>query len=770
MLSPAKLFLATGAFLIAAAAIHPQAPATGSLAGRVLDARTERPLPSAEISLAGTERKVRSDSSGIFRIVGVPAGTHTLSVVAIGFAPVVRTDVSVAPGRTTEVTLSLVKIHVAMEAVRVTASAFQRPPDVAATQYTLAYEEVRRSPGALGDVSRLIQALPGVVAPNDQRNDIIARGGSPIENLTLVDNVEVPNLNHFAAQNSTGGPISMLNNEFVEEATFLAGAAPAHFAGRLSSVLDIRLREGPRDRRQAELDVSFAGAGANAEGHLGRSASYLASARVSYLSLLAGPFGLTAIPYTTNAQAKVTWDPSGLDKLWLVAIAGEDHIEFGASEKDRADSTTNRVRSAGDRLVVGANWRRLVGAYAVGTLGVSSAVGRYRVDAFDKTLGNQRVFWNRSVENDVVVKYDLALDFGSLGSAKVGAGWRWSFDRFRVNAPFGSPSPYVAAAQRVDSVALDKAALAGVSSAHAQFNRRIGPRVDITFGARAEHYEWSGKTIVGPRAGANVRVAPTVEVSAAYGRASQQAPLVYLASVPSNRTLDPLRADIAVAGVSYQPRPDLRLSLEFYDKEYTSYPVSVDYPQVSLANTGDVFGVDGLLFALSSAGSGRSRGAEFYVQQKFTGRRYGQLSLTTSQARHRAVDGVLRRGAFDTPVAATVIFGQQVGGGIELSTRGSYASGRPLTPVLQGASFAQNRLIYDVAQLNAERAPPYFRLDLRFDRKRSWRGLWITSFMELDNVTNRRNVFFYQWDPAARALDAVEQLKFFPVGGINIKF
>ena len=94
------------------------------------------------------------------------------------------------------------------------------------------------------DVFRLVQSLPGVVTTNDQRNDIVARGGSPSENLILVDGFEVPTVNHFGAQGTTGGPISMLNNELVRDANFLAGGFPAQHGERLSSVMDIRLREG----------------------------------------------------------------------------------------------------------------------------------------------------------------------------------------------------------------------------------------------------------------------------------------------------------------------------------------------------------------------------------------------------------------------------------------------------------------------------------------------------------------------------------------------
>ena len=107
----------------------------------------------------------------------------------------------------------------------------------------------------------MVQVLPGVAPGNDQRNDLIVRGGSPSENLILIDGVEIPNLNHFPSEGSTSGPIGMINDKFISDVNFTTGGFPARFGDHLSSVMDIKFREGQRNRFLSDVNLSSAGFG-----------------------------------------------------------------------------------------------------------------------------------------------------------------------------------------------------------------------------------------------------------------------------------------------------------------------------------------------------------------------------------------------------------------------------------------------------------------------------------------------------------------------------
>ena len=148
-----------------------------------------------------------------------------------------------------------------------TAPAFQAPEAVKNSGFLVAPREILKSAAALQDVSRYVQGLPGVViGTNDFRNDIIVRGGSPLENLFVVDNVEIPNINAFANFASAGGTVSLLDAELLQDVTFLTGGYPAPYINRTSSVLQVTQREGNRKEFGGWATLGFAGAGAILEG------------------------------------------------------------------------------------------------------------------------------------------------------------------------------------------------------------------------------------------------------------------------------------------------------------------------------------------------------------------------------------------------------------------------------------------------------------------------------------------------------------------------
>ncbi len=763
----AAALLAFGAGVATAA---PSPAGAGSVHGIVTDRVTHQPIAQASVNVVGTALGTMTGEDGRFAIANVPAGTYRVRAWRLDYPALVVADIVVTRGRGTQADFELEIEAVKAQQVEVRAQGFVRKADVPTSSYQLSYEEIRRSAGAIGDVLRLIQSLPGMAMANDQRNDLIARGGSPNENLTLVDNVEVPTLNHFAAQGSSGGPISMLDNELVRDATFLAGGYPAEYAGRLSSVLDVRLRDGDRERFRAQVDLTMAGAGLALEGPLGRRGAWVGSVRQGYLDLVAPAFGLAAVPHTTDWQLKGTQELSPTDKLWLLAIGGRDDIHVRPEANKPGDPNTDDYEFNGWRQITGVNWQHLFGQRGWGTLGVSDAVGRFVVDAHAGELGGALAFVNHSTEGETTVKYDAALRAGHWGDWKLGAQAKRTRSDYEVLQPFGVLNPFSTDTTRVEKVSFAQSGNTWAHAGHVQGTFHLGRAADLTLGALAERYELLNANTLSPRAGLTAHVTRTLDLTLSYGRYRQAPTLVQVVAYPVNRALVPMRADHYVAGLQYLPAPDLRVTLEAYDKEYADYPVSIDYPTLSLANTGDEYGVYGLLLPYVSAGRGRARGLEFYAQKKLAGRWYGQFAATLSRVEHAALDGVLRRGAFDSPVTVNLIAGYKPTDHWELSTHLSSASGRPYTPPLEPASTLQNRYIDDLSRVNAVRAKAYQRVDVRVDRHTRLFGLDYTWFIETQNVFDRRNVFQYVWNTKTRSLTALDQIHFFPVGGFTLKF
>jgi hypothetical protein len=341
--------------------------------------------------------------------------------------------------------------------------------------------------------------------------------------------------------------------------------------------------------------------------------------------------------------------------------------------------------------------------------------------------------------------------------------------RSALSSPFGVNNPFNAAPTRVDPINVDVTNGANIAAAYVELSRTFG-RLDLTGSTRVDHFARANDTRLSPRASATVRVTDALALSGTWGRYHQQVPLVYSVNVATNADLAPMQADQGILAARWTPRSDLLLSIEAFDKQYRDYPVAANYAQLSLANTGDQIGVQELIFPMLSSGTGRSRGIELFAQQKLTKSTYGQISYTRSRVEHRALDGVWRAGGYDAPNLLTAILGAKRGTRWEFSTRASYSSGRPLSPLNTAASTAQNRLVLDVTRLNSERTPAYARLDVRVDRRFAIRGTWLSTYFEIQNVTNRENRSVQQWNAKTNRVEWRPQVALLPLIGMNWKF
>ncbi len=195
-----------------------------------------------------------------------------------------------------------------------------------------------------------------------------------------------------------------------------------------------------------------------------------------------------------------------------------------------------------------------------------------------------------------------------------------------------------------------------------------------------------------------------------------------------------------------------------------------DERQPAGAIVGTVTSDEGLLFPMVSQGRGRSRGVELYVQKKLAGHVYGQLSYAYSRTEQAALDGVLRRGGFDSPHVLSLTGGCRFNDRFQLSSKFTAASGRPVTPYLFPASADRNRPIFDLSQVNAERSPAYLRFDVRADQRFRWLGGNVVAFVDVQNVLDRENVLEYLWNAKTRSRDRLEQLARFILGGVTVEF
>jgi hypothetical protein len=286
---PARTLLAVLALLFTVNAAAQDTAGTGIIRGTVVDAGA-MPAAGIAICVTVTGQCAVTGADGRFSIAGVRAGTYQLEIVAPGQPPIVSDPVQVRAGLDGIIEVTLPRTEGFASSVTVTAPAFVPPDEVKSSSFLVSAEQIAKSAGALQDVSRYVQSLPGaVIGTDDFRNDLIVRGGSPLENLFIVDNIEIPNINTFANFASAGGTVSILDAQLIEDVTFLTGGYPAPYINRTSSVLQIAQREGSRERTAARATLGFAGAGLIAEGPLSPSARDPGSCRRAAASSTCSP-------------------------------------------------------------------------------------------------------------------------------------------------------------------------------------------------------------------------------------------------------------------------------------------------------------------------------------------------------------------------------------------------------------------------------------------------------------------------------------------------
>lgn len=772
---------------VAAPAVAQDTTGVGAISGVVVDAAGQR-VAGVRVCALDTPVCVTTDTEGAFRIGDLRAGSYRLEILPLAGLPFTSDPVDVRAGLDGAVEVMLPRLAGVEQSVTVTAPAFQVADEVKNSGFLVEPRQILKSAAALQDVSRYVQGLPGVViGSNDFRNDIIVRGGSPLENLFVVDNVEIPNINAFANFASAGGTVSLLDAELLQDVTFLTGGYPAPYINRTSSVMQVTQREGNRKEFGGWATLGFAGAGAIVEGPINAGhGSWVVSARRSFLDFFTDDVGFGGVPVNYSFNAKVVYDLSPRDRVWLVNVAGVDEIRLGLSETtDPGEELANfDIRYDGWRIATGFNWQRIFGSRGVGLLGITHSEAKVGQQVKDLVAEGAPppgvppalviarspvVYYEDSREGETTIKYDLTMHLPFLDTVQVGG----SLKTFRIDyvaeSPYGNDTPY-SSEPGIDPFYLDTEYRSYQTGAYLQATKQVAPRVNVTLGGRFDHYDILSQARVSPRAGVDVRVTDTLSWNASLGSYYQQPAFLFVSAFPQNSALVPWRADHYVTGVAWSPGSDLRVTAEAYRKNYTEYPVASDLPTVSLANIGDTFDVREILFPLVAQGEGHSEGVEFFVEKRLTEKLYGQGNLSASRTRHAGLDGVLRPGSFDYPFVFNLIGGYRLSPVWELSARLSFLSGRPYTPYDQAVSTEQRRGVYDLTRVNAARAPDYGRVDIRVDRTFTVGGQPLNFFLGVQNVTNRKNFASYSWNRRTNEQQFGEQQGLFPILGFDWRF
>jgi hypothetical protein len=749
---------------------------TATVTGRILDRETRTPLAGAVVAVQPQGLQALSDDQGRFRIEGVRPGMVRLEATYLGYAPAVETSVMARTSRPTFVLLELRPAAIEVEGITVQADAFQGREDAPTSTQRLTEVEIRRNPGGIGDISRSLLSLPGVLGGVDNRNDLLVRGGGPGENAYYLDGIRIPQINHFATQGTAGGALALVNADFVQDATFFTGAFPVQYGDALSSVLLIENRPGTQDGIAGDVTLGASEAGLTLDGPMGTEANWLLSLRRSYLQFLFEALDLPIRPDYWDGQFSLSWEPTRRDRFTFTGIGAID--EFGIIQPgENADYEDKEIyQSVLDNnqksYTVGGTYRRLLGDDGIVRLRAGHSFTDYRF-ADDDALG-VTVLTNNSRERETRMEAEGELGMGPELRLALGG----ELVRAAIDAAVYQRA--IPGGVLTEDVLYDADVAFWKPAVWGQGTWRPG-RLTLTAGLRADGVSalddsWS----LSPRGSLLYATSADVDLTLAGGVFHQSPSKLALSvkenGVPANAGLQQLRNWQVVAGADWRVSPGLRIRAEGFYKAYDQMPVLAADPRINLANLGDDYGFVGAERLLSS-GEGRAYGAELFVQQKLTGSLYLLGAYTLAWSEYAGDDGILKPSAWDRRHSLDLTGGYRIGEAWEVGSKLRILSGLAYTPWNLEASDLTypltGRGVRDWNQVGSERSPTYARLDFRVEREWFFRGWNAIVYLDLQNVLNRPNKvgFAYTQDPDyPDRLRPIESVSFLPTFGFSVEF
>ena len=311
--------------LIGMLSIHAQ---KAVIKGVVTDGINNEPLPFANVIILGTENGTTTDLDGNYELFVEP-GLYNVEASYIGYRNKVEYEVQVNLSQPKFLNFELEQSTEALAEVTVTTQdQFEKSAESPVSLNTLSINEIRRNPGGNQDISIVIQSLPGVASTPNFRNDIIIRGGGPNENKFYLDGIEIPSINHFATQGSSGGPVGLINVNLIKEVDLYTGAFPINQATGLSSVMDLSLKEGRTDKLGGIFQVGASEVGLTLEGPLGEKTNFMVSARRSYLQFLFSLLELSFLPTYNDFQFKVKHRINSKNQLTFIGLGAIDNFRL----------------------------------------------------------------------------------------------------------------------------------------------------------------------------------------------------------------------------------------------------------------------------------------------------------------------------------------------------------------------------------------------------------------------------------------------------------
>ncbi|RAI95190.1 TonB-dependent receptor [Algoriphagus yeomjeoni] len=729
----------------------------GIIRGKITNPVNNEPVAFANVLILNTEFGAISDEEGFYEISNVPPGLYNVRASFVGFKTKTQFEIQVTLARPVQLDFDLAEDASELTEV-VVSSEFSRSEETPLSVRKLNSNEIERYPGGNRDISRVIQSLPGVASTPSFRNDILIRGGAPNENKFFVDEIEVPVINHFATQGSSGGPVGILNVNLIKNVDLIAGGFPANRMNSLSSFFEFQLKEGRRDKMATQLTVGASELTLSNEGPIGEKTTYLLSARRSYLQGLFKLIGLPFLPTFNDFQLKTTTKINEKTELTFIGVGAIDKFVLNEDipDDETEEERENRLYLL-DVLPVQNQWN-----YATGV-----KLKRFRENGFWTFVLSRNMLNNQSVKyagNDESNADNLLYNYLSQESENkfraensifkngytVKYGVNYEYSRYFIK---NFDRATLASSEQVISIeSTSNYNMYGgfLSASKTLYDERFlitgGVRMDgADFGETAQNLF----NQLSPRVSFSYQLRPNLFATANAGIYYQKPSYTVLGFQDENGELINQQNDVLfirnsqlISGVEWLiPEKNRRFTAEVFYKKYSNYPSSLRNG-ISLANLGADFGVIGNE-PVESNSEGRAYGLEMLAQQRLFNNFYGiaALTLVRSEFTNPNTDGFIPS-SWDNRFIVSLTAGKRFGKDWEIGARWRFLGGTPYTPYDYDESSLisnwdlRNQPILDYSQINAVRLEGFHQLDLRLDKKYYFKKWSLNWYLDIQNAYN----------------------------------
>jgi len=744
-----KKILLSGAFILAFIQIIAQ---NGTIKGRVFNDKNNEPLPFTNIVIFGTTIGSTSDLDGNFIFTGIKPGFVKLAASSVGFEAHVSEEFQVTNAKTVFIDIPMRETSIQLDQVVVKASPFRKTEESPVSMRTLGISEIEKNPGSNRDISKVIQALPGVASTVSFRNDLIVRGGGPNENRFYLDGIEIPNLNHFATQGASGGPVGIVNVDFIREVDFYSGAFPANRGNTLSSVLEMKQIDGNKEKIVFKGSVGASDLSLAVNGPLSEKTTFLFSARRSYLEFLFGIIGLPFLPTYNDFQFKVKTKFDLKNELTVLGIGAIDQFKLNTGIKNPTEDQQYIL----NYLPINNQWN-----YAIGAV-----YKHYRSNSFDTWVLSRNMLNNEAYKyenNDETkaktldyVSQEMENKFRYENSSrfrdyKIIAGAGGEYARFTFNSFQKVFIPMAEDTLRTidygSELDLFKYHLFGQVSRNFSNDRLI-----LSLGLRTDGNTYSENMSnllhqLSPRFSAAWALTSKFFLNFNTGRYFQQPAYTTLGFRNSTGTLANKANNLkyivsnhVVGGIEYRRREDAKFTLEGFYKFYDNYPVSVN-DSISLANKGGDFGVSGNE-EVTSTGIGRAYGLEVYVRDRLMDKVNLILSYTYVRSEFKDASEKYIPSSWDNRHLVNLTLSREFKNNWNLGARWRFVGGSPFTPwdlnrsSLVAAWDARQQGYLDFSRFNTLRTGNFHQLDARLDKQYFFNKWSLNLYIDIQNLYN----------------------------------